>query len=209
MIISEGNHIQMSLPVIIYFNPGQEFFPMNNFQISKPYFINGLIKLNISWTKIHDPRIKQYDIHWIEHQCYSDVFSCCYRRDAATIQNHFQLYDLRFNCTYLVNINAIGLKLKNPFQFYFNVSSCESIDIHGSIRPPCQTDRKTSKRENIYGSMAIESIICFLFLKLTFFHHYRHLILLFEEMDQVLIYFGKIFIQPVRNHLFLLFPFVN
>ncbi|CAF3421367.1 unnamed protein product [Rotaria socialis] len=143
MITSDGNHIQMSLPILIHFNSDEEFFPIKNFQISKPYFINGLIKANISWSKNNDSRIKQYDIYWIENKCHSDVYSCCYRRDAVTIQNHFQLYDLRFNCTYLVNINAVGLKVKKSFRFYFNISSCELTEVYGSIRPPCQTDRKT------------------------------------------------------------------
>ncbi|CAF2366982.1 unnamed protein product [Rotaria sp. Silwood2] len=133
----------MSLPIIIHFNSEEEFFPIKNLQISKSYFTNGLIKTNISWTKNNDSRIKQYDIYWIENKCYSDIYSCCYRRDAVTIQNYFQLYDLRFNCTYLVNINAIGLKIKKSFQFYFNVSSCELTDVYGSIRPLCHTDRKT------------------------------------------------------------------
>ncbi|CAF3371527.1 unnamed protein product [Rotaria sp. Silwood1] len=143
IIISEGNHIQMSLPIIIHFNSEEEFFPIKNLHISKPYFINGFIKTNISWTKNTDSRIKQYDIYWSENQCYSEIFSCCYRRDAVTIQNYFQLYDLRFNCTYLVNINAIGSKRKKSFQFFFNVSSCELTDVYGTIRPPCHTDRKT------------------------------------------------------------------
>jgi hypothetical protein len=144
MIISKGDHIQMSLPIIIHFNYEEEFFSIKNFHLSKPYFINGLIKINITWNKIINYQIKQYDIYWIETKCYSNILSCCYRRDAVTIKNFFQLYDLRFNCTYLVNIKAIGLKKIKSSQFYFNVSSCQLTDVYGSIQPPCQTDRKTS-----------------------------------------------------------------
>jgi hypothetical protein len=140
----------MSLPIIINFNYEEEVYSIKNLQISKAYFINGLIKTNISWNKINDDRIKQYDIFWIESECHSDVFSCCYRRDAVTIQNYFQLYDLRYDCTYLINIKPIGSKLSKPFEIYFNVSSCKLTDVYGSIRPPCQTDRKTSK---IYFSL--------------------------------------------------------
>jgi hypothetical protein len=143
MILSSGNHIQMSLPIEIKFNYEDDFFSIKNIHISKPYFINGLIKTNISWNKINDYRLKQYDIYWIETSCYSDTISCCYRRDAVTIQNFFQLYDLRFNCTYLVNIKI----RKKSFQFYFNVSSCELTDVYGSIRPPCQIDEKRSTRK--------------------------------------------------------------
>ncbi|CAF3729016.1 unnamed protein product [Adineta steineri] len=143
IIIAEGDHIQTSLPIIINFNYENESLIIKNLYISKPYFINGLIKTNISWNKILDQRLKQYDIYWIEHECHSDVLSCCYRRDAVTIQNSFQLYDLRYNCTYLITIQPIGLKQKNTFKFYFNVSSCELTDVYGSIRPPCQTDRRT------------------------------------------------------------------
>jgi len=144
MVLSENDHIEMSLPIIINFNYQEEFNSIKNFQISKSYFINGLIKINISWNKISDSRLKQYDIYWIETKCHSDILSCCYRRDAVTIQNYFQLYDLRFNCTYLVNIKPIGLINNKSFQFYFNVSSCQLTDVYGSIQPPCQNDRKTS-----------------------------------------------------------------
>jgi hypothetical protein len=145
MILSENDHLQMSSPIEIHFNYEDEFFSIKNFQISKSYFINGLIKTNISWNNINDYRLKQYDIYWIETKCYSDVLSCCYRRDAVTIKNFFQLYDLRYNCTYLVNIKPIGLEKIKSSQFYFNVSSCQLTDVYGSIQPPCQNDRKTSK----------------------------------------------------------------
>jgi hypothetical protein len=193
MIISKGDQILMSLPIKIHFNYQEEFFSIKNFQISKPYFINGLIKANISWNKITDYRIKQYDIYWIETQCHSEILSCCYRRDAVTIQNYFQLYDLRFNCTYLVNIKIIGLNQIQSFPFYFNVSSCQLTEVYGTIQPPCQTDRKTSTNFSF-----IESIIYF-FLKLTPFHRYRQLILLLQVIDQVLICFGKMCIHPVRQ----------
>jgi hypothetical protein len=114
--------------------------------MSEPYFINGLIKTNISWDKINDYRLQQYDLHWIETQCYSDVIACCYRRDAVTIENSFQLNDLRFNCTYVLNIKPIlsKIRMEKSFQIYFNVTSCQSIQIYGTIRPPCQIDNKRS-----------------------------------------------------------------
>jgi hypothetical protein len=174
MILSNDNIISMSLPEKIHFNYRKQYISINNFQISKPYFINGLIKVNISWNKIFDHRIKQYDIYWIETQCHLKS----YQRDAVTIQNYFQLYDLRFNCTYLVNIKIIGLDQIQSFTFYFNVSSCQLTEVYGTIQPPCQTDGKTSK-----CLCLIESIIYF-FLKLTSFHHYRHLISLLQVMDR-------------------------
>lgn len=135
----------MSLPLNLSFNYEDEIFTIKNFQISKAYFINGLIKSNLSWNNNH--YLKQYDISWIEHECYSEIFSCCYKRNGITIKNSFQLYDLRFNCLYLINIKIIGWKnLNKSFQIYFNVTSCELIDIYETIQPPCQTDRKTSKR---------------------------------------------------------------
>jgi hypothetical protein len=136
----------MSTPVSIKYHYETELFSIKDFHMSEPYFLNGLIRTNISWNKINDNRIKQYDIHWIETQCYSDVLSCCYRRDAVTIENSFQLNDLRFNCTYLLNIKPIASKLrtKKSFQVYFNVTSCQSIEVYGAIRPPCQTNLKSN-----------------------------------------------------------------
>jgi hypothetical protein len=127
------------------FHYDDELFAIRDFHLSSPYFINGLIKVNVSWTKLTDERVQQYELHWIESQCYSDVLSCCYRRDAVTRENTFQLYDLRFNCTYALNIQAIvsRQRVKTPFQVYFNVSSCQTIDIYGTIRPACQTETST------------------------------------------------------------------
>ena len=150
MIISEGTQRQMSLPQILHFHPDEQFYLIKNIQSSVPYFHNGLIQTNISWTIDDKQNIKQYDLSWIETDCHTDVFSCCYRRDAVTIKNSFQLYDLRFNCSYLVNIKPIRFDTSNnrSFQWYFNVSSCESIVVHGSIHPPCKKDRKSS--ENLF-----------------------------------------------------------
>ncbi|CAF4572482.1 unnamed protein product [Rotaria sp. Silwood1] len=141
-ISDDDDEIQMSVPLSIKFNYEDELLSIRNFYISEPYFINGLIKTNISWNKINDYRIQQYDLHWIETQCSSDILPCCYRRDAVTIDNFFQLYDLRFNCTYLLNIKPIlsKLRIKKSFQIYFNVSSCQLIQVYGTIRPPCQID---------------------------------------------------------------------
>ncbi|CAF4376255.1 unnamed protein product, partial [Rotaria sordida] len=62
------------------------------------------------------------------------------------IESFFQLYDLRFNCTYLLNIKPIvsKLRIKKSFQTYFNVSSCQLIQIYGTIRPSCQINENLS-----------------------------------------------------------------
>ena len=106
-------------------------FSLENVQISSPYFLNGLIKANISWTFLP---ISPYEITWIETTCHSKIISCCYSRQGRTIENHFQLYDLRFHCTYSVQIQY---KKRILFQRFFNVTSCESINIQGTISPPC------------------------------------------------------------------------
>jgi hypothetical protein len=125
----------MSIPISIKFNYEEELFSIKNFDISEPYFINGLIKTNISWNKINDHRFQQYDLHWIETQCYSDVTSCCYRRDAVTIENYFQLNDLRFNygtirppcqtnekrsMAFLPSLNLIVTRNISGIQFYWS-----------------------------------------------------------------------------------------
>ncbi|CAF1430707.1 unnamed protein product [Rotaria magnacalcarata] len=145
LMIPDDDQIQMSVPVSIKFNYEEELFSIRNFYLSEPFYINGSIKTDISWNKINDYRIQQYDLHWIETQCYSDASPCCYRRDAVTIENFFQLDDLRFNCTYVLTIEPIisKLRIKKSFQFYFNVSSCQSIQIYGTIQPPCQTDENS------------------------------------------------------------------
>lgn len=139
--------MRTSEPLMIRYNYDDEVFSIKDFRFSSPYFINGLIKMNISWNKINDDRLQQYDIHWIETRCYSDVLSCCYRRDAMTIDHSFQLYDLRFNCSYILNIQPIlftqKTHRKQSFQTHFNVSSCDSIEVQGTIRPPCENGKKS------------------------------------------------------------------
>jgi hypothetical protein len=148
MVISEGERKRMSVPQLLHFHSSHEQIgPVEQLHISRAFFANGLIRANISWPRVADRRVRQYDLSWIETQCHSDVFSCCYRRDAVTTQNFFQLYDLRFDCQYLVNVRPTGLDsaMNKSFQWHFNVSSCESTDVDGQIRPPCLSERRTSK----------------------------------------------------------------
>jgi len=90
----------------------------------------------------------------METQCYSDVPTCCYRRDAITTDNFYQLNDLRFNCTYILNIKPILSKIrtKKSFQYYFNVSSCQTIETIGTNRPPCQNQRIYSQPLNLIAT---------------------------------------------------------
>lgn len=127
----------------LFFNFHDQISSLENIHISSPYFFNGLIKANLSWTFLP---ISPYEITWIESTCHSPISSCCYSRESQTIENHFQLYDLRFHCTYSVKIQW---KKRILFQRFFNVTSCELIDIQGTISPPCLTDRKTSKKANV------------------------------------------------------------
>lgn len=144
LITSTGDFVQTSLPISLKYHYEETLFSIENFRMSSPYFINGIIKMNISWNEIDDDRLQQYDLHWIESQCYSDVSSCCYRRDAVTTENFFQLNDLRFNCTYVLYIKPIvsTIRFDRAFQISFNVSSCQSIEVIGTIRPPCHIDEQ-------------------------------------------------------------------
>ncbi|CAF1188909.1 unnamed protein product, partial [Didymodactylos carnosus] len=110
----------------------REYMVISDLKISEPFFINGLLKANVSWTindkqNDYSSQIQQFDLYWLEVNCTNDV-SCCYRRDAATVQNQFQIYDLRFNCTYALN-----------------VPSCANITVFGAIRPPCPTTESKNK----------------------------------------------------------------
>lgn len=144
LITSNVDFIQTSLPVSLKYHYEENLFSIENFRHSSPYFINGIIKMNISWNEIDDDRLQQYDLHWIESQCYSDVTSCCYRRDAVTTEHFFQLNDLRFNCTYVLYIKPIvsTIRIDRAFQISFNVTSCQSIEVIGTIRPPCQINEQ-------------------------------------------------------------------
>ena len=146
MIVTDGDEKQLSLPELIHFHSAEEFSSIRQFEMSSPFFHNGFIRSNLSWKNLLDQHVKQYDLSWIETQCYSDVSSCCYRRDAVTTQNSFQLTDLRYNCSYLLTIEPIGStrSFNRTFQISFNVSSCQLTDVQGSIPPPCHLDRQSS-----------------------------------------------------------------
>ncbi|CAF0923991.1 unnamed protein product [Didymodactylos carnosus] len=142
----------LSLPSSLRHQRHGEYSVISDLKISEPFFINGLLKANVSWT-INDQtdfslQIQQFDLYWLEVSCTNDV-SCCYRRDAATIKNQFQIYDLRFNCTYAVNINPVLNEISktgNKLSQRFNVTSCSNILVFGSIRPPCHmTNSKNIK----------------------------------------------------------------
>lgn len=159
---------ELSSSVEFFFNlEDEENLSLDTLHISSPYFLNGLIKANLSWTFLP---FQQYEISWIEHICQTKISSCCYQRHAVTIENSFQLYDLRFNCTYLVKIKS------NQRIFYeelFNVSSCQLIDVYGKISPPCLTDRQTSKKKMKIFSSTKKTTSPFKWIS---FHHYRRLI---------------------------------
>lgn len=143
---------------------------MKNIELSAPYFSNGLIKANLSWTINDENSIRQYDLSWIESQCHSDVSSCCYRRDAVTSRNLFQLYDLRFNCDYLISIKPIRYDsmTNKTFQLHLNVNSCSLTQVQGSIMPPCEKDRQKSMENDIDRSIIEYSMSCFLLSSRSF-----------------------------------------
>lgn len=112
----------------------------------KPYFQNGLLKANVSWTFLEDPlngREGKISIYWSPEGCASvDV-----RQDeslppvmpATAHENAFVIYDLRFGCRYLIRVQGVskdGVAGKMSFTF-LDTPFCHNVIVIGGVLPDC------------------------------------------------------------------------
>jgi hypothetical protein len=127
-----------------------------NITVQTPYFQNGLVKAKLSWqieTSIvakSSDRPTMYTLTWFPIKCHHNQ-KMPIPITASTIHTHFEIYELRYNCDYVINVRVardssilVGLPGSStvlpPQQIVssqFRVPSCSSIGIVGRLRPIC------------------------------------------------------------------------
>ena len=142
---------------------------VRNLTVKSPYFRNGLVKAKLSWlvsdsnslaassinsASINSIVIEQpvFTITWFPIKCSSDSLTTLSTPiTASTINTNFEIYELVYNCDYVVNVRLeaaskseshIGSSSLNPAppqiaSAQFKVPGCKAIQIVGLIRPRC------------------------------------------------------------------------
>lgn len=149
---------------------------IKNLSVQLPYFQNGLVKSKLSWQIEHDKESSSQDSASINAKTLVDqpMFTItwfpikCVQSDktlqkdlptpitATTINTHFEIYELKHNCDYVVNVRLANSQ--KPLIFgsaasasisqkqivspqissaQFKVPSCSAIRVIGRIKPVC------------------------------------------------------------------------
>jgi len=130
--------------------------------VQRPYFRNGLVKAKLAWqysatestvnansASINSIVVEQamFTITWFPIKCLQQKLPTPIT--ATTINTHFEIYELKYNCDYVINVrlesrsNTGGVSSSlNPAppqiaSAQFKVPSCSDVEILGRIRPRC------------------------------------------------------------------------
>ncbi|CAF0935407.1 unnamed protein product, partial [Brachionus calyciflorus] len=138
-----------------------------NLTIETPYYLNGLSKARVSWiiensekdevsiTTIERPHVA---ITWFAIKCFGQDKNLPNPITATTSIPFFEIYELKFNCNYVVNVrlshNSKPGESKISTQVVssqFLVPKCSEIEVRGNLKPRCYdkyTDILNGKLEN-------------------------------------------------------------
>lgn len=170
---SRNNHVQPSV------NENR----ILNLTVKNPYFRNGLVKAKLSWFLTSDSNSASSDINsasinsivleqpvftitWFPNKCVNKqgipLSTLPTPITASTINTNFEIYEVKYNCDYVVNVrldsttkSAVGSSSLNPSppqlaSTQFKVPSCNEIEIVGHIRPRCYNgDRRFQPAQKI------------------------------------------------------------
>jgi hypothetical protein len=129
---------------------------ISNLTVQTPYFQNGLVKAKLGWLFQHSAldQVDQlmFTLTWFP-------IKCIYQKQmptpitATTINNFFEIYELKYNCDYVVNIRLAkqtsdSKVASQVLSSQFKVPSCAKIGIVGRIRPICYETNLFN--ENLY-----------------------------------------------------------
>lgn len=126
---------------------------ISNLTVLEPYFRNGLVKAAITWSlsnqqtaSINSLDQAMFTITWFPITCSTDL-TLPTPITATTISTEFEIYELRYDCNYVVNVRLAtkaprGSTSLNPTppqvaSGQFRVPSCSQVQILGHIRPRC------------------------------------------------------------------------
>ena len=157
---------------------------IKNLSVHMPYFQNGLVKAKITWlTEQEEKEVVNYNtnndnqpmytITWFPIKCtktneqQETVVTLAQKQlptpiTATTISTSFEIYELKYNCDYVVNVKLANMNkplsdtasvaslnsiskssslLNQISSAQFKVPPCSSIKIIGRIRPTCYESR--------------------------------------------------------------------
>lgn len=163
---------------------------IKNLTIQTPYFQNGLVKAKLAWQMENLPAVDQqdqqqqsqmYTIAWFAIKCVSHKLMQDHSAAAAvtlsqkqlptpitatTINTNFEIYELKYNCDYVVNVRLANVNkpltpeliaqsssLTKPLvpqiaSAQFKVPACNLIKVIGRIRPTCLETRYVNNIES-------------------------------------------------------------
>ena len=151
---------------------------ISNLTVQTPFFQNGLVKAKLAWqldqksqssnnqasiiNSVIDPPM--FTITWFAIKCVKLVSNDATQTyatvppkqlptliTATTINTHFEIYELKYNCDYVVNVRLAKLSSSASINqrgqsnqpqiasVQFKVPACNMIGIIGRIRPICYT----------------------------------------------------------------------
>ncbi|XP_072949990.1 anosmin-1-like [Epargyreus clarus] len=94
-------------------------------KLNKIMWLNHKLRAKITWEPIAntDSRDRRYYVHWKTVKCQHPSNSK--ELSAITEQNSFEIYELDYNCNYLVNVNKSGTSKTPDSELIFTVPGCE------------------------------------------------------------------------------------
>ena len=124
---------------------------IKNLTLQNVYFQNGLVKAKLNWklypSHHHQHQLQQqfdFQLTWFPIKCLDSLLSSSTLiKESAPISSqtqnlYFEIYELRFNCDYVVNVKLLNNKNQKIFStVQFKVPECSQVKIIGKINPLC------------------------------------------------------------------------
>jgi hypothetical protein len=133
-------------PDIIVIKTLHKLPPLKEIIPQDAYFHNGLVKANISWT-LPDGYEEEPEVllHWLPEVCIADNNGASSLSKAMSDTKQgtsFIIYDLRFDCRYVVKAQlvSIGGSVGPVSYITFQTPSCGNIEVEGDLLPDCPTN---------------------------------------------------------------------
>jgi len=128
---------------------------VNSLRLSaKPYFQNGLVKAKIGWV-LNTNLVRtasEFKVTWFASKC-AEAASLPLPISAKTSNGFYEVYELRFGCDYVVNVQLVDASghfallknIKSYSAMQLKVPACDSIEVVGALKPLCETRPPQSK----------------------------------------------------------------
>jgi len=151
--------------------------------VQKAYFRNGLVKAKLAWHYSDNPEavnknsasinsivVEQamFTITWFPIKCLNQKLPTPIT--ATTINTHFEIYELKYNCDYVINVrldskastgDSSSLNPSPPqiASAQFKVPSCSEVEVLGRIRPRCFEKIDQNQQESILSPTTSSALI--------------------------------------------------